>query len=113
MSMDEMINELFLELSEEIKATGDNDLLPSVLLSKIKNACREVKKARNYPAYYSNDAIAKDMENYMSNVKELALYDYNQIGADGETQHEENGTSRSWKDRKDCFNGVYPFAMIL
>mgnify|MGYP006923308063 CR=1 FL=1 len=113
MCMDAIIDELFLELSEEIKSTGDNDLLPSVLRSKIKNAYREVKKARNYPVAYTDEAIGRDMENYMSNIKELALYDYNQIGAEGETQHEENGTSRTWKDRKECLNGVYPFATIL
>lgn len=105
--MEALQNEIFTDLSIELGITDNADM--SVLKVKIKNAIREVKNARNYPSYYDDEKIKSDMENYYSNIKDIALYDYNQIGAEGQVSHSENGTSRAWKDRKECFNGIIPF----
>lgn len=105
--LDEILSDLTTELGLE-----DNDEI-SKLSIKVKNAEREVKRARNYPNTYTSSMIEKDLENYYSNIKDLALYDYNQIGAEGEVSHSENGTSRTWKDRKECLNGVFPFVQII
>lgn len=104
---DEILSDLTTELGLK-----DNDEI-AVLSIKVKNAVREVKKARNYPNNYTESMIDEDLENYYSNIKDLALYDYNQVGAEGEVSHSENGTSRTWKDRKECLNGVIPFVKIF
>lgn len=104
---EEILSDLITEL--DVK---DNDEIAKLSI-KVKNAEREVKKARNYPNNYTDSMIEEDLESYYSNIKELALYDYNQIGAEGEKSHSENGTSRTWKDRKECLNGVYPFVKII
>lgn len=45
--------------------------------------------------------------------RELALYDFNQCGAEGQISHSENGVSRAWKDRKECLNGIVTFCGVL
>lgn len=109
--MEALQNEISTDLIIELGIKDNAEI--SALNIKVKNAIREVKRARNYPNHYTQEMINKDLENYYSNIKEIALYDYNQIGAEGETSHSENGTSRTWKDRKECFNGIYPFIRTI
>lgn len=104
---DEILSDLTTELSLEDSAEI------SVLSVKVKNAIREIIRARNYPDSYTEEQIDKDLEKYYSNIKDLAMYDYNQIGVEGQIGHSENGTSRTWKDREKCFNGVYPFVRVI
>lgn len=103
---DEIMKDLILEL--DIESTSDI----TALSSKVKNAYRDVKRARGYQAHHTQSFIESDMQNYYSNIYDLALYDYNQIGAEGQKSHSENGTSRAWKDRKECFDGIVAFCGI-
>lgn len=105
--MEPLIEEIFEDLTTELGLVKETD--KAVLTSKVKNAYREVKRTRNYQSYHTQDFIDNDMNNFYSNIRELALYDYNQEGAEGQTNHSENGTSRVWKDRKECFNGITAF----
>jgi len=105
--MESLVNEILEDLTTELGLTEESDL--AVLSSKIRNAYREVKRTRNYQSSHTQEFIDRDMENFYSNIRELALYDFNQAGAEGQTSHSENGTSRIWKDRKECLNGVVAF----
>lgn len=104
--------EIFADLSAELSISDEN-FNETLLLSKVKNAMREVKKARNYPKTYSNSQIEEDMYDYFSNIRNIALYDYNQIGAEGQSSSGENGTSRSYVDRNKYFCGICPFVRVL
>ena len=53
------------------------------------------------------------MERYYSNIKNLALYDYNQIGVEGQSAHGENGTSRTWVDRNKYLEGVVAICTLV
>lgn len=105
--MEPLIIEILEDLKTELGLKKDSDI--AVLTSKVKNAYREVKRTRNYQPYHTQEFIDKDMENFYSNIRELALYDFNQVGVEGQVSHSENGTSRAWKDRKECFNGITAF----
>ena len=105
--MEPLIIEILEDLKTELGLKKDSDI--AVLTSKVKNAYREVKRTRNYQSYQSQEFIDKDMENFYSNIRELALYDYNQVGVEGQVSHNSNGTSRTWKDRKECLSGVTAF----
>lgn len=109
--MESLLAEILEDLTAELKLTEKSDI--AVLSSKIKNAYREVKRSRNYPNGYSDENIVSDMGNYYSNIRELSLYDYNQFGAEGQTSHSEGGYSRTWKSRRQCFDGIVPFCRIL
>ncbi len=101
--------EIMLELVEELQSLDPN-LNASVLLIKIRNAMRDVKKARKYPSYYTDGQIEQDMYNYYSNIRNIALYDYNLIGNEGQTSSSENNISRSYIDRDSLFNGIIPLS---
>lgn len=101
--------ELLEDLTEELSAT-DPKFKPELIKPKIKNAIREVRKARNYPKHYTESAIAEDLQNFYSNIRALALYDYNMVGAEGQSSIGENGTSRTFIDRNSLFAGVIPLS---
>lgn len=105
--MESLIEEILKDLITELGLEEASDI--AILTSKVKNAYWEVKRTRNYQPGHSQEFIDKDMENFYSNVRELALYDFNQVGVEGQVSHSENGTSRAWKDRKECFNGITAF----
>lgn len=105
--MEPLVNEILKDLTTELGLTEESDL--AVLTSKVRNAYREVKRARNYQSSHTQEFINWDMKNFYSNIWELALYDFNQVGAEGQVNHSENGTSRVWKDRRECLNGVFAF----
>lgn len=108
MTLEELQNKIIDDLTEELSV---RPLFDSVLLeAKVKAAIADVKRRRNYPAVkYDDSAIATDMEQFYSNIRNVALYDYDKIGAFGETSHNEGGTNRSWRDREAYFIGVAPF----
>ena len=106
---EEIIAELTIELSGQPTFNAD------VLAVKVKSAIREVKNRRNYQATsYTDEQIEKDLyDNYYSTIKNLALYDFAQIGAPFESSHSENSTSRSWVSRDEIFKGVHAFVQVL
>lgn len=104
--------EIFADLSAEL-SVSDKNFNETILLSKVRNAMREVKRARNYPKSYTDSQIETDMYDYFSNIRNIALYDYNQIGAEGQSSSSENGTSRSYIDRDKLFCGICPFVRVL
>lgn len=105
--MESLINEILEDLKTELDLQDTSDI--AILSSKVKNAYREVKRARNYSPHHSEEFIKKDMENFYSNIRSLALYDFNQVGAEFQSNHSENGYNRSWVDRKECLSGVVAF----
>ena len=105
---DEIVAELTVELQDEPTFNVN------ILATKVRNAIREVKMKRNYQATsYTDEQVEKDLYNYFSVIKSVALYDYNQIGAEGEQSHSENSISRTWVDRDDLFRGVHAFVKVF
>lgn len=102
----ETINEILNSLKILLAVTEDD--LP-ILAEILNDAISEIKEARHYPSDMSASEIEEDMNNYISNVKKLAKYDYNQIGGELQESHSENGVSRSFIDRRRCFDGVIPY----
>lgn len=103
--------EIIAELSIELQ--GEPTFNADILAVKVKNAIREVRKARNYPKSYTEKNIQEDLQDYYSNIRNIALYDYNQIGAEFQSNASENSVSRSWVDRDKLFDGVYAFVKVL
>ena len=103
---DEIIADLTLELGAE-PTFNEN-----ALRQKVINAIREVKTARKYPSYYTEEQIARDLYNFYSNVRNIALYDYNKIGGEFEQSHNENSVNRSFVDRNSLFGGVIPLCKL-
>lgn len=113
-----MGKELNVQLQEELMAdlieelSSEDTFNESLLKVKVKNAIREIMSARAYPEYYTDEQIKQDLYRYYSNIRKLALYDYNTAGAEFEISHNENSISRSWIERNKIFNGVLPLAKL-
>lgn len=104
----EIIAELTVELS------GQPTFNEKILSLKVKNAIREVKMRRNYQVTsYDDEQIEKDLYNYYSVIKNVALYDFAQLGAPFENSHNENSISRTWANRDELFKGVHSFVDVL
>lgn len=106
-----MINDIISSLRAELEVTEGERFNPVLLESKVNNAYREVRTARKYPVSYTEAYIERDMENYYSQVRSIALFDYNQIGAEGQTQYSQDGVSVHYVDRDKLFSGVLPIAV--
>jgi hypothetical protein len=102
-------DEILSSLETLLGVTKESDI--AILTEILNDAIAEIKAARHYPSDMSAADIEADMLNYISNVKKLAKYDYNQIGAEYQEQHSENGVSRHYSDRRKCFDGVVPFCV--
>lgn len=100
-----MLADLIIELND-----GETEVDEARLTLKLNNAIRDVIRAINFPVYYTAEQISRGLMQYYGNIHDLTIYDYNQMGAEGETAHNENGTNRTWKSRKECFNGIVAFA---
>ena len=104
--------ELVADLTAELK--NDPNFNVDILSSKVNGAIRDVILCRNYNASsYSKEEIASDLENYYSIIKKIALYDYNQSGAEGQISHDENSISRTWADRNSLFKGIVAFVKVF
>lgn len=101
---DELIADLTIELSSEPTFNVD------ILKQKVIGAIREVKRARKYPSYYTDEQIQTDLYEYYSNIRNIALYDYNQIGIEFQISSSENGISRTYTDRNKLFSGIIPLS---
>lgn len=109
--MDELVSEIYDDLKTELDISEETDL--SILLVKVKNAYREVRRMRNYPDSYEEEMIVKNMEKYYTNIRRLALYDYNQIGVEGEVSHNDNTGTRTWDSRNKCLEGVVAICTLI
>lgn len=107
--MDELINDILSDLKSELNISDSDSTSLGILRSKVKSALLEVKLNRRYPSHFSGETILKDLENHYSIIRKLALYDYNQYGAEGQTSHSESGESRIWASREDCLIGLVAF----
>ena len=102
--------DVFESLKTELEITEGSRFNEVLLRSKVDNAYREVQTARSYPASYTEAAIERDMENYYTQVRSRALYDYNAIGSEYQTSFSEDGSSIHYASRDSLFAGVLPIA---
>lgn len=103
----ETIISILASLETSLGVTEESDI--AILTEILNDAIAEVKDARKYPSDMSASDIAADMVNYISQIKKLSKYDYNQIGVEYQTSHSENGVNRAYMDRRRCLDGVVPY----
>ena len=112
MTIEEMKASIIESLTVELE--NDPDFSDDILEEKVTNAVEEVKRARRYKsAGYSDEQIEADIIDFQSNIRDISLYDYNQIGVDFQSSDTENGKTRSFINRRQLFNGIIPLAKLL
>lgn len=108
---EQTLTELIAELCEDLGIANDTeDAEYKKLISKLNSAIKAIKREINFPSSYTEQMEKDYLDDYYDNVKDLTIYDYLQNGATGEVTHNENGTNRTWKSRRECFLGIVSFA---
>lgn len=104
--------ELNTDLSAELTGSGV-EVLDGVLSVKVKAVVRELLNIRSYEnSGMTDEEIEADIERYYTQCMNVARYDYNQLGAEGEDSHSENGISRKFVERGRLWAGVVPYAKV-
>lgn len=106
---DELLKDLKIVLAEELHTDSD----VAILSLKIKKAVLEVKSRRNYQKHHDKVFIDEDMQKFYSAIYDLVLYDWNTIGAEGQSGHSENGISRTYVEREKYLAGIAPFVTVF
>lgn len=97
-----------LEMNKE--PTFDMD----IVASKVSAVVRELIQRRRYnKSGMSDEAILEDLEYYYPQVLNVARFDFNTIGAEGEERHTENGIDRSFVERGKLWAGVVPIGRVF
>lgn len=112
MNVEELINEIVEDLAVEIEPT-DPHFNRGILVVKVKNAIKEIIQRRSYPETWNDERVFKDLLNYYSVIVNVARYDYNQLGAEGQKSHSESSVTRTWVNRESLFNAVIAFVKVL
>ena len=83
--------------------------------NKVELAIRDVMGKREYEnSHYTDERILVELSTrYYSTITNLARYDYNQSGAEGQKNHSENAVSRTWYDRNKFLSDVHAFVKIF
>ena len=110
-TLDEMRDMIVADLTNELKK--DEMFDAELLTAKVDNAMREVRAARRYPPFMDDLSVLYDIARYERNVRNLALYDYNQVGMEHEVSHSESGISRTYADRNKMFTGISPLSRVI
>jgi len=94
---------------------SDPNFDTNLLLSKVELAIMDVMARREYGnSHYTDAKILDELSTrYFATITNLARYDYNQAGAEGQKNHSENSVSRTWYDRNKLFSDVHPFVKVL
>ena len=105
-----MLEEILEELKTELQETEGDKFNETLLKAKVKSAYRDIESAKQFPQSYTEAMIEREMKKYYSNVLSLALYRYNKIGAEGQTQYTQDGVSVHYEDEAVFYYGVLPCA---
>ena len=95
--------------------SGEPTFSATILDTKVKLAIYDVMSRRCYEySNYTDEQIANDLTlHYYATITNLARYDYNQIGAEGQTAHDENSVKRTWVSRDDLLRSVHAFVKVF
>jgi intein-encoded DNA endonuclease-like protein len=106
---DSIIEEVTSDLTTELKNEPTFDA--EILACKVKNAVNEIIRRRNIDgSKLTTDADKeKDIRRFIVNIHNVALYDYNQIGIEGQTSSTEASTTRTYVNRESLSFGVFPY----
>lgn len=95
----------YFEEQPELAGESPSTLLVDFVIEKYKDL-------RNYPYSFSDEKIEKDIEKHISTIS-MAVVDLKmKEGAEGETSHSENSTSRTYENAyisSSIFKDVLPY----
>jgi hypothetical protein len=97
-----------------LEMSNDPTYNVDVVASKVKSVVMELMQRRRYSKSGMSDwEIEADLNNYYPQALNVARYDFNTIGAEGEDRHTENGVDRTFGERGKLWAGVVPIGRVI
>lgn len=97
-----------------LEMSGEPTFNADVVANKVSAVVRELIQRRRYKkAGMADYAVEEDIENYFTQALNVARYDFNTIGAEGEERHTENGVDRTFTERGKLWAGVIPISRVI
>lgn len=97
-----------------LEMSGDPTYNADVVASKVSAVVRELMQRRRYKKSGMSDYdVEEDLENFYAQALNVARYDFNTIGAEGEDRHTENGIDRTFTERGKLWAGVVPISRVI
>lgn len=102
---EQIIADLTIELGNE------PTFKPEILKIKVNDAYRKVKARKAYHnTSFNDEKIEKHLyDKHYQDIKDVALYNYNMIGAEFQKSHNENNISRSWRTEDEIMGNITAF----
>lgn len=111
-SIGEIKNRIMNVLRPELTRTDPN-YNEDLLSAKVDQVLDEAQSIRRYAETgYSEATIINDLANGIPIFTAVSRYDYNQIGAEGQTQYSGDGESIHYVERGKLWYGWNPLARI-
>lgn len=102
MTLDEKISQMVIMLGVEVA--------PCVLSVYLQQAKSLVLNTRFPYGYEKGQEVEPKYEQLQI---ELAIVLFNERGAEGQSSHNENGVSRTWRSKSQILGEITPFANVL
>lgn len=95
---------------------GISDTSQDALLSLLIEKAEMAVLNRRYPFGYTDEEKGIALSRYSDVILDIAVYLYNKRGAEGQTGHYENGTSRSYESAgipESYLQNIVPVCKVL
>ena len=110
MTLEEIENTIIERLEAELSVTDPN-YSHDLLEVKVKSVLDEAQTIRGY-TNYPQEFIEEDMTKGIPIFMRVSQYDYEKIGASGQTQYSADGENIQYQDRSKLWYGWIPLARI-
>lgn len=94
----------------KIELSKDDDFDENILALKVELVLDEAIERRGFTDNHTDEQILKYLIRHKSSLSQIAMRDYNQVGAESETQHSENEIERTWTDRDKMWSFIIPLS---
>ncbi len=107
--IDSIVAELTIELKNEPTFNAE------VLKIKVTDAYRSVRSRKQYQnTNFTESQIEKHLlDNHYQDIKDVAMYRFNMLGAEFQKSHSENGVSRSWRTEDEVMGNINSFVGFM
>lgn len=96
----------------KIELQNDKEFSEEMLAMKVELVIEEAIEKRGFGEIHSEETILKYLVSKKSSLSRVALFDYNQIGAEAEERHIENDIDRTWNNRDKLWSFITPLARL-
>ena len=107
--LDSIAEELNIELASQPTYSAE------IVALKVKDAYRKVRARRCYENTTKKESeIIDDLNNrYFQDIKDVALFNFAQIGAPFQKSHNENGVVRAWRTEDNILGNIDAYIKVF